>query len=222
MKTEEKQNFKSELLTDTEFAQLMMVEFSNQSKKRLLWSRSTINLQALLWAAGLGVFLIYQPDQTVPLDTEFSLDTFISETEFNRPNFRGKNENSADNQKPMLSADFSIQKRHSDKENDDDEDISPDIVQLMISSIGIRSVRVDVHLDGKLKVVRAFDSLLDPLEQKQDALFRERKWGFALSPNTPTLICLKPSKAPASPPVLSLSEMRQRAETFPDRCFFRD
>lgn len=219
MNTEEIQEFDTKILSDDEFARLMMVEFTATVRKKTTIARHVTKFQMALWAAGLGVFVVHPSERLPDIDTEFMISPYLETPTPDQSVVRAKNEGSS---KPYLYVEFTQVEKRLSAPDDDSQASSTDVVHVTLTASGIRSVRADVHVNGKLLTARAFDTLKDPLEQKQDALFKERKWGYALSKKDSTLICIKPSMAPASPHRLTRDEMKQRADTFQGRCYFHE
>lgn len=222
MNTEDSQPFNVEILTDKEFAKLMQAEFSAAASRKTGIARNVLKFQMALWAAGLGVFVLHPVERLTDLETEFGLLPYTEQPTDDQSVLRTKNDVSTLKPKPTLLAEFSRVKKRMAESDDRMQTKSMDIVQLTLSTAGIRSVRADVHVNGKLLTARGFDTLSDPLEVMQDALVNEKKWGYALDSQSTTLICIKPAMAPASPSRLSRDEMKQRADTFHGRCYFHE
>lgn len=208
----------SSLLTDSEFAKLMMAEYSAELRKNPFISRSLFRTQIALWAAGLGAFVIYQPHQPLALSDEFSLTNGATLSIIEEPQGRTKSGGASLKPLPELTVDFELL----ENSGTPSEGTGAAISALGIRARHLRRLRIEIHENGILKKIRELDSLSLPTEQRQSALVSGDTWGFKFEEATRTLVCVKPSDAPRPPERLSVDEMKQRAALFPSQCFFQD
>ena len=217
----ENKNHQSFILTDTEFAKLMMSEFTAQQNHRSLAFRRAFRTQFTLWAAGLAVFIVYSP-RSLTVNEEFS----IRRSSYPEPTHsqigRDKSGGASVMALPGIMAEFFLEENPVSGPHPD----TSTIMQTSISSVEIRShrirdMRLEIHENGKLVRIRRLDKLNLPIEQSQPAMIGGQIWGYSFEQNADTLVCVKPDDAPRPPVRLTTPEMMQRAELFPTRCLFR-
>lgn len=216
----ENKNHHSFILTDTEFAKLMMSEFSAKKSHRDFAFRRAFRMQFTLWAAGLAIFIVYSP-RSLTVHEEFSM----RRTSYPEPNQsqigRDKSGGASIMALAGIVAEFLLE-----EQPDSGPTLGTSTMQTSISSIEIRShrlrdMRLEIYENGKLIRIRRLDKLNLPIEQSQPAMIGGQIWGYSFEQNSDTLICVKPDDAPRPPVRLTTPEMMQRAELFPTRCLFR-
>ncbi|NBX18692.1 MAG: hypothetical protein EBR09_15165 [Proteobacteria bacterium] len=208
------------ILSDAEFAQLMVAEFdAQQNSKRFLSYRRT-QLQAALWAASLLIFILIPDGKSLSPDDEFAAGTELQQdvAASLKSNGRNKSGTGQISDLPLIDADFTLIGPETGESYDQQ---SVDLVTIQIKTRGIRNLRVEVHEDGRLKLIRRLDPLTPPLEQYNEATLGGQTWRYALESGSATLICLKPANGGMPPERLSAAEMIGRAEKYKSQCFYR-
>lgn len=218
-----KERFPRRILDDSEFSFLMMDEFDATQASRRILPRTLFRAQFAALSAGFVFFLFQAPPQTAGLAEEFSTHTAFSETQPAMPAGRSKSGGASvlalPASAPALNVEF-LNGTESVGGSAREQSPSGKTIFLDIQTGGIRQLRAEVHVNGRLSSVRQFDLLVEPLEESQSATVDGKVWGYVVPSDSNILICLKPVGAPMSPVRLSTDEMVQRAQQYPERCFF--
>jgi hypothetical protein len=208
------------LLSDEEFARLMIAEYGAERRKKGFLSYRQTQLQTVLWAASLLFFIVIPEPENLSADEEFSFgpqERGLQNSSGN-PDVRSKSGARQNVTKPVIDAEFSIVGPETSESYSQE---SPDLVAVQVKTQGVHNLKVEVHENGKLKIIRKLDPLTPPLEQFNQVTVRGLPWRYALEIGTATLICIKPAGGNPPPERLSPAEMIGRSEKFRTQCFYR-
>jgi hypothetical protein len=207
------------LLNDEEFARLMVAEYSAEQRRHGFVSKGKMQFQAALLAASFLIFIWAPGSGKLSLEDEFSLvkETPDAASIPGLPVGRSKSGGASVLPLPKIEAEFSL------VASDDNAALQQerkDVVSLRIKTQNLRSLRVEVHESGKLKLIRQLDLLTPPLEQFHAQTVNGSEWSFVLEDKTPTIICVKAAEGPKPPDRLSEAEMKTRSERFNNQCSY--
>ncbi|NBW83572.1 hypothetical protein EBR21_17640 [bacterium] len=218
-KTREQLPASFRILNDDEFARLMIAEYSDEQRRHGFVSKGKMQFQTALLAASFLVFILAPGSGNLSLEDEFSVPAQIPDAASAPVLPVGRNKSGGASVLPLPKIEAEFSRVEADDSTNSQQE-RKDVVSLRIKTQNIRSLRVEIHENGKLKLIRLLDLLTPPLEQFHTPTVSGNEWSFVLEDKTPTLICVKAAEGPKPPDRLSDSEMKTRSERFNNQCSF--